>query len=263
MSRSGGWMIAAVAAACALAGPSAASAGTVNIGSNLQNTYNFAAGFCLGPCVGLQQTQTTAAGKLELASPVNGTITGWSVRSGQIGSSYILRVLRPAGGLSYAYARTSAAGTPVPDTMDVVRDYPTSLPIKQGDRIGLQPPAGIGLPMHTGAPLTAADVVAYHAAGGADGGTFPFDTTNGSSREVLLRATITFCRVPAVKGKLLKRARGMLAAAGCQAKVKRRFLEPSKKNKQKRGKVLKQQPIAGTTQAPSIPVALVVGKLGD
>jgi hypothetical protein len=73
----------------------------------------------------------------EYVSPVEGTIVAWRIGSGSAGAKVQLRVLRPAGGGGkFTGAGTSAmqmtsGSFSMPDT------FPTSLPIKAGDIIGL------------------------------------------------------------------------------------------------------------------------------
>jgi hypothetical protein len=254
------------AAAIALAGgalvaPAAASAETVTIGNALDHSHNFSLGACVTGCTAFQQTQAADATALPLASPVNGLVTAWSVRTTLMGDTYRLRVLRAAGGLNLTFAGSSAVSPPVPNSADAIRDYAAAVPIQQGDLVGLQSVSGTGVPLHTGGPATASDNIAYRSTDAADGTTQPFSTTNGDIKEVLLRATVSFCRVPAVARLKRAAAEAALSAAGCGVKVTTKKLKRTKKGKKRRGKVLTQAPAAGSTVAPGAPVEIKVAKL--
>jgi hypothetical protein len=253
------------AAAIALAGgavaaPATASADIVTIGNPLDHTHNFSLGACTPGCTAFQQTQASDATALPLASPVNGLVTEWSVRTTLVGDVYRLRVLRGAG-LNLTFVASSGVSPPVPNNSDVVRNYPASVPIAQGDLVGLQSVSGTGVPLHTGDPATPADDIAYRSTDAADGTTHPFSTTNGDVKEVMLRATVSFCRVPNVVRLKPALAKEALAAAGCGAKVTKKKLKRSKKNRKRAGKVIAQAPAAGGTVAPGAPVAIKVAKL--
>lgn len=253
--------IAVLSGVALMALPASAPAETVTIGNPLDHTHNFSLGACAVSCTALQKTQETDATMLPLTSPVNGVVTGWSVRSGLIGDTYRLRILRPAGGLTYAFAGSSPVSPAVPDVTDTIRNYTASVPIQQGDAIGLESVSGTGVPLHTGGPATPADTIAYYPAAANDGSSFLFDDTNGGIKEVLLRATVSFCTVPDVKGLKAAAARDAFTAAGCTATVKKKKLKFSKKNRKKKGKVLKQGAPGGSTAAPGTPVELTVAKL--
>jgi hypothetical protein len=68
-----------------------------------------------------------------VTSPISGTVIRWRI-TGASGGPFKLRVLRPAGGLSYTGAGTSAGQTP---TGSGTQTFTTSLPIQAGDAIGL------------------------------------------------------------------------------------------------------------------------------
>jgi hypothetical protein len=71
-----------------------------------------------------------------LASPVNGTVTSWRFKSVTAGGSIALRILHPVGGPSFTGAGTSAQVTPN-GTVPAQGPFPTSLPIRAGDFVGL------------------------------------------------------------------------------------------------------------------------------
>jgi hypothetical protein len=70
-----------------------------------------------------------------LTSPVNGTIVRWRIQNAA-GGPFFLRVLRPSGSGSYMAAGTSAAAMP---TGEGIQTFTTSLPVKAGDTIGVDP----------------------------------------------------------------------------------------------------------------------------
>jgi uncharacterized membrane protein len=236
------------AAVVASAVPATASADTVTIGSNLQRSYDVAA-----VSTGISLQRTLAAPTLSLTSPVNGQITSWSVRSGDMGALYTLRVLRSLGGLSYQATGSSAAPSPIPAATDTIYPYPASLPISQGNAVGIQVGGtGVGAPLHTGDPT---DQIAYGPAL-ADGGSANFSDTGGSPYELLLQATVKYCIVPSLKRLKTKPAKQALRAHDCLPKIKKSKI---KKNRF-RGKVLKQKTPPGTTAAPGTVVPIVIGK---
>lgn len=144
---------------------------------------------------------------------------------------------------------------------DAIRNYTASVPIQQGDAIGLQNVSGTGVPLHTGAPLGLADTIAYSSASAADGSSALFSDTNGGTKEVLVRATISFCRVPNVAGLKRADAESALATAGCAAKATNKKLKRTKKNRKRRGNVLQQLTAAGETVAPGTAIELRIAAL--
>jgi hypothetical protein len=119
--------------------------------------------------------------------PAAGTITSWSVGSGDMGAKYELRVIRPAGE-SMTAAGTSAVVT-VPDSEPIVRGpFAVSLPVKAGDRIALDVIAGIGAPINNSvAPIE--DELNYIEDPFVDGTTKkPTLTMPGTKQELLLQA---------------------------------------------------------------------------
>ena len=84
---------AATLAATAASLPATASADTVQIGS----TLNFPAvpALCTG-CVAVQNGASAGLSTHPFKSPANGVVTSWSVRSGDTGAIYNLRILRQA-----------------------------------------------------------------------------------------------------------------------------------------------------------------------
>ena len=114
----------------------ATAQGTVTIGSSLQTAANVSTGGCVGG------TCTMAIGALApdrqaqdgIASPVNGTITTWRIRTGITPGPAALRVVRPLAGGLY----TSGGATPqVTPAANDTSTFATQLPIQQGDLIGV------------------------------------------------------------------------------------------------------------------------------
>jgi hypothetical protein len=128
-------LIAALAVSAAL--PAAAPA-AVTIGSNLAGTgadnlgaYCPSGGVCTGTNLSLPPGSTAANG---LVSPINGVVVRWRVKSGSSGNPVTLRVLRPAGGATFTGAGTS---TPAATASGISGFFPTRLPIRAGDSVGL------------------------------------------------------------------------------------------------------------------------------
>jgi hypothetical protein len=120
--------VAIAAAALALTLPAAASAKTTTgsvAGAATQNT-----------AVCPDQASCTLLGD-NARIAADGVVTGWHLKSGSIGGEVRLRVLRPAGAGKYTGAGTSE---PQKVTRDdpYVNDYPTRLPVKAGDVLGVE-----------------------------------------------------------------------------------------------------------------------------
>jgi hypothetical protein len=242
-------LTAALAGAALFTTAAPASADTVKIGSALQHPDT--AGICRN-CVGVQLAQAGGAAPLPIRSPANGLVTDWSVRTGDPGAVHTLRILRPAGGNTFRAAGTAAAA-PVPaGTLDAVFGYLTSLPIRQGDAIGVGVDPVHSLPQFTSNNL--ADVIGYSTGIPPDGASASMTALGG--HELLVQATVNFCNVPILKKLKTKPAKQALRAHDCLPKVKRSL---TKKDKF-RGRVLKQKIPAGTTAAPGKVVPIVIGK---
>jgi hypothetical protein len=241
-------LVTAVAIAGTAALPAVARGDTVQVGSNLQREFMLADVSGVG--IGLQRA--LAASTLSLTSPANGQITSWSVRSADMDALYTLRVLRSLGGLSYQATGSAAAPSPIPAGTDTIYTYPASLPISQGNAIGIQAGGDAsGAPLHSSS--NPGDRVAFGPAL-ADGGSATFGESGGS--EILLQATVRFCNVPSLKRLKTKPAKRALRAHDCLPKIKRSKI---KKNRF-RGKVLKQKTRPGTTAPPGTVVPIVIGK---
>jgi hypothetical protein len=238
----------AVAATGLLGFAGSASADTATIGSTLSHPNTPAV--CMG-CIGVQTGASSGLSTFPFISPANGVVTSWSVRSGDTGAIYGLRVLRPAGGSSYTSAGASALAPAITSASDVTYHFPTSVPIKQGDRIGVSVDATHSLPQFT--TTNNQDVLEY-AIDFADGTASPF-TNIGGLHELLLQASIQFCNVPSLKRLKTKPAKQALRAHDCLPKVKRSRVKKPKFS----GRVLKQKTPAGTTAPPGAVVPIVIG----
>ena len=271
--------------------PAIASADTAVLGSPLVSNYD--GGVSTGTNVTVQLSFDPATSTNPVVSPANGVITDWKVKSADDGAVYTLKVLRPNGPVSLVPATNSnftsiasvQAPTAVPNgtfgatPTGVIFDYPASLPISQGDYVGL---LGVGGPGAHGLAQAMANGLPQSTFANRFGG----EPTDGSSadlladaqHELLLQATIKFCKVPSVVGQLEAAVTAAIAAGDCTSTVSRQTLQLKaikksfSKKKKKRirarnaalraqdGKVLSQSTAAGTTQASTGPaVGLTVG----
>jgi hypothetical protein len=120
----------AVAALVLAACPAAAEAGIVTIGSLLSGTFKLNTS-CGSSCTFSQRALPGA----QLTSPVDGAIVAWHMLSAAPGHSYRLRLLE-AGPES----KTVAVGGSIPASPAGfgLETFPTTLPIKAGQSIGLE-----------------------------------------------------------------------------------------------------------------------------
>jgi hypothetical protein len=204
------------------------------------------------------EIQALLGGNPPPTSPVNGVITSWTVRAPFAGQGYRLRVLR--GSFSFGGKFTALRSSDPSPALAAgsTTQLAAALPIAIGDQIGLRVPAGGTVPAFA-APAggTSTILSTQFPVDPEDGGT---GQTNGSAGGLVLGvdATISFCRIPAVTGRTLKKAKALLAAETCTGKkVKKGRTHSRKKSK----KVNHQVPAAGTTVAPGTPVQLNVKKL--
>lgn len=247
-----GWLRGTLLAALGivLLAPAGAGADSVKIGSTLQSTQN--SGFLAYAAV-----QLASATPRQLVSPSNGVITEWGIRVG-FPETYSLLVMHPKSDGSGGFDVTAGAAAPSPadGTPDKTYLYSVpSIPIAKGDSIGLLAP-GNDLPLHnTGNP---ADIAGgYSSIPPTIGGSIGPPTQN-PGRELLLQATVKFCKAPDVAGKTVAVAKQLITAADCTPVVKKK----KTKKKKKRGKVIRQTTAAGTTGVPGTTVGIVVGKKG-
>jgi len=198
----------AATAALALAGT---AQGAVTIGTNLTGPADEINPGCSVACttMNLAVPSDTASGGL--TSPVNGTVTGWRFKSVTAGGSIALRILRPAGGASFTGAGTSAAVTSS-GSVPAQGPFPTSLPIRLGDYVGLNATA-----MQTPLIDTPATQLYWNAPTLADG-----QTAQGTAgtREVAVQAvveptnTVTFGAITRNKKKGTARVKMSVPNAG-------------------------------------------------
>ena len=113
----------------------------VTIGTNLTGPADEINPGCGVACTTMNTAVPTDTAPGGLTSPVNGTVTTWQFKSVTAGGSIALRILRPIGGTSFTGAGTSAPVTPN-GTVPAQGPFPTSLPIRVGDFVGLNATAG-------------------------------------------------------------------------------------------------------------------------
>jgi hypothetical protein len=124
------WMLAASAAALSLLGASVAQGATVTVGSPLTAIF----GGTLGSSPsGTWFNDTLAEPGATVASPYSGTVVRWRLTGNYGPGPFELRVLHPTGGGAYTGAGTSSPAYPAGG----LQVFPTSLPIKSGDFIGV------------------------------------------------------------------------------------------------------------------------------
>jgi PASTA domain len=252
-----------IAVTAALLLPAGAAADTVTMGSQLQNDYS--GGLSTGNTLTIQQSFQAGVSPNAVVSPANGVVTAWAVKTGNPGTRYTLRILRPSGAANtYLGVGSSVAPTVVPATVaptGTILNYPAALAINQGDSIGLQQDAALnGVAQFQSNGLTG-NVIANNFLGApADGSSAAL--IPDQQHELLLQATVKFCKVPDLKGVKTAAAQQLLTAADCAGgPTANKKFKRSKKNKKKKGKILNQTLAAGTTTAPGTPVGFTVAKL--
>jgi hypothetical protein len=263
-----------LAATAVAVAPAVAAADTVLMGSTLADSDD--GGISTAPTVSVQLSFDPATSPNPVISPANGVITGWKVKSADDGAIYTLKVLRPNGAVSLVTATNTnftalrsvqaatavPAGTSVSTPTGAIFDYPASLPISKGDYIGLLTGGDDDeLPQHVTSGLDQ-NLIANNFSGlPADGASA--DLLADKQHDLLLQATVKFCKVPNLAKLKQAAAQQALAAADCVAgKLSKKKLKPSKKSKKKKGKVLSQSLAPGTTAAPGTAVDLKIGALG-
>jgi hypothetical protein len=259
----------------ALTGAGPARAADVTVGASLANPP-VANQACQGTGCTLMQTTDPAPGFV-LAVPADGTITSWRA----IGDQQVrLRVLRDAGGGKW----TAVASSPPAALAATPTDNRVSIPVRAGDRIGVDlDPGAFGtdftVPRIGYAQVDGASY-AFFARPLADGASdAPFGNTGGA--ELLVQATVSVpgsggggsggggpggsggggggstgaseCVVPRLRGKSVRRARRALARAGCSlGRVRRR-------GRARHPHVISQGAKAGTHKAAGAAVDVRVG----
>lgn len=229
-------LVGAVAVSALLMAAPAANAKTVTVGSPLTIAFTPTK---FGPVLEAMQTQLPETGAL-VASPANGRIVSWKV-SGASGGPLRLRVIRPAGGVSFTGVST-AFGT---ITGSGVLTFQVNLPVKAGDMIGIEPTVGTDmLGLNQGIQSA---FYSFWQPPLQDGQTSAPQVA-GAQGEWAFNAQIEpNCIVPDVRGKKLKQAKQSLKDANCATgKVKGK----------KGGKVKSQSPKPGTEGDPGTKVKL-------
>jgi hypothetical protein len=156
----------AIALTALAAQVASAGASTITIGSVLPQ------GFTSQP-FGQVQTEfnTTLPEKgANLTSPVNGLVVRWRVQ-GAVGGPFALRVLHPNGTGAFEATQLSNPATP---TGPGLQTFSTSLPIKSGDLVGIDPSAAsdeIGVATVPGANFAAIFPTPFNGATSAPSGT--------------------------------------------------------------------------------------------
>lgn len=120
----------------ALAVPAGAEADTFSLGPPQLLSDGPSVG-CPSACSLVFTQLTTSQPGVVSVAPQDGTITAWRLRAGALnpsGSEYRLRVLRPTG----AANQFTAAGRSSAATSTNGEVNSTSLPVKQGDRVGIE-----------------------------------------------------------------------------------------------------------------------------
>jgi hypothetical protein len=268
MTRGKTAALAAIAAlSISIAAAPAASADTQIMGSTLVNDFD--GGISTGPTLSVQIGYDPATSPNPVISPANGVITGWKVKSADDGAIYTLKVMRANGAVSLVTNTNSnftavtsvqaptavPVGTGATTPTGVIFDYPASLPISKGDYIGvLTGGADDDVPQKTTNGLTQ-NVFSNNFAGlPADGAAA--DLLSDIQHDLLLQATVKFCKVPNLKGKKAKAAKKALAKADCAAKISKQRTG----KKRSFGKVIKQKQKAGFTAPPGTAIKVVVGR---
>jgi hypothetical protein len=246
-------LLAGLGSAGLMAAAGAASANTATFGNDLSNTQT--ANTCLNLCTAVQQTVAGGSSSLPLTSPANGMVTEWAIRSTD-NVTYSFRILRPAGTNAYTGAGTSLGVDPN-TTPNAILKYPVSMPIRQGDAIGIGPISGdidTGVPGYDTPTVTSNAWATNRAGQPLDGTTATF--TPEAGHVLLLQATVKFCAVPNLHRLKKVAAKQALAVADCGVRVKKKETHKRKF----RGKVLKQKVATGTTAAPGTVVPIVIGR---
>ena len=246
-------LLAGLAGAGLMAAAGAASANTATFGSDLSHTQT--ANTCLNLCTAVQQTVAGGTSSLPLTSPANGIVTEWAIRSTD-NVTYAFRILRPAGTNPYTGAGTSLGVDPN-TTSNAILKYPVSMPIRQGDAIGIGPISGdidTGVPGYDTPTVTSNAWATNRAGQPLDGTTATF--TPEAGHVLLLQATVKFCDVPNLHRLKKVAAKQALAAADCGVRVKKKETHKRKF----RGKVLKQKVAIGITATPGTVVPIVIGQ---
>lgn len=235
----------ALAVAAALLGASNAQANTITLGNPLTNAAYGTSGFS-----GARSFfNTRLIDGSDPASPVDGTVTSWSV--GKPDGSFSFRVLHQVSADSYTAVAGDAERQLVFDPAPSP-PQPTSLPIRKGDLIALVDGGGTSLAVSN---VGSSVILPAKAEVGAPAQS-PFSTSN--TNNYVFSATVRYCLVPGVTGKKEAAARSALAAADCAVG---QILKPNKKAKRKKAKFVRATSVpAGTAVSDTTPIDLTLGK---
>ena len=134
-------LIVAVMGAGVLCAPGAAF-GAATIGGDTSTPAPGIAGCSIittESCTFVQDVDPTAP----VTAPFDGVIVRWRVRGNSFGAQESLRVVQAAGGVSYTGVATGPAETVLPGVENV---FSASIPIQQGQGIGIDVPGAAGTP---------------------------------------------------------------------------------------------------------------------
>ena len=256
---------ATILAGAAFAAP--ASADTTVMGSPLVNRYD--GGVAGGATTVSTQINVAGTTTNPYISPANGIITGWKVKSADDGAFYSLKILRLSGPLSITAATNSnfigIATSPVSATVPIgtgvgtptglIFDTPASIPITKGDYIGiLTGGADDDLPQFTTNGVAENTIANNFGAQPVDGNTSPL--LADVQHELLIQATVKYCKVPNLVGQAESAAAAALTAADCTTGT----VTKAKTSKASEvGKVISTTPAKDETAVPGTAVNLTVG----
>ena len=245
-------LVAVAALAAVLVVAPAARGAQITLGPDLESlsTPNGLQPACFDdPCTFMQSSGPV------VVSPVNGLVRSWSIRTyGPTPETYRLRIVRGPAAVGQNFKALRSSPFAPAFATEGIHSQAAAVPIAAGDRIALRGGTGSGVttglawvpPVGVDATMVWTDA----AADPADGGT---GTPTSSTNLILgLSATVSFCRVPAVKGKRLKRAKRLIRQAGCVPAPRQRPAKPSRPV----NRVFKQKPAAGKTVRPGTKVKL-------
>lgn len=212
-----------------------------------------------GPCTSYQDPVRGAQGAF-WSSPVNGVVTGWSIRVSATGFSdqtgagnrFRLRVIRVAQGApaDFIAVRSSLALTPIFSAPGIYAQA-VSLPISAGEQIALGATQNAELPTFLSPSV---NVVRFSSPPDPPDGQLGQAFNSNNTSMLGINATVEFCRVPNVRGKKLRRASRLVSGAACAPKPK---AKGKARRPAKRKRIHKQIPAAGETVPPGTPVKLV------
>jgi len=126
----------------------AARADRIVVGSSLSEPGSLKAS-CAHACTLVQRS--IAAPALTLTSPVDGRVVAWRLVGGSPSFAYKLRLLRQEGLTGY-YEGVGTSAPAVPLRLFGIEEFPTGIPVKAGDAIGID--------LAPGAPITYASTAA-------------------------------------------------------------------------------------------------------